>query len=78
VLAQAVPAGDELDADVHDRLLADGLDLLTERGIIGKAVTPALLEHLHAASGGASLTTNLALVRANAALAARVAAALST
>jgi pseudouridine-5'-phosphate glycosidase len=78
VLAQPVPAGDELDADVHDRLLAEGLRLLTERGITGKAVTPALLEHLHAASGGASLTTNLALVRANAALAARVAAALST
>jgi pseudouridine-5'-phosphate glycosidase len=73
VLAQPVPATDELDAGLHDRLLAEGLALLAERGITGKDVTPALLEHFHAGSGGASLRTNLALVRANAELAARVA-----
>jgi pseudouridylate synthase len=77
VLAQPVPADDELDAALHDRLLAEGLALLAERGVTGKAVTPALLEHFHAASGGASLATNLALVRANAALAAQVAVALA-
>jgi pseudouridine-5'-phosphate glycosidase len=77
VLAQPVPADDELDAALHDRLLTEGLGLLAERGITGKAVTPALLEHFHAASGGASLATNLALVRANAELAARVAVALA-
>jgi pseudouridylate synthase len=73
VLAQPVPATDELDAGLHDRLLAEGLALLAARGITGKDVTPALLEHFHAGSGGASLRTNLALVRANAELAARVA-----
>ncbi len=77
VLAQPVPAADELDADVHDRLLAEGLALVAERGIAGKDVTPALLEHFHAGSGGASLRANLALVTANAALAAQVAAALA-
>ena len=77
VLAQPVPPPDELDADLHDRLLAEGLELLAARGIVGKDVTPALLEHFHAASGGASLTTNVALVRANAELAARVAVALA-
>jgi pseudouridylate synthase len=77
VLAQPVPAADELDAALHDRLLAEGLALLTERGITGKDVTPALLEHFHAGSDGASLHTNLALVRANAELAARVAVALA-
>ncbi|WP_214402691.1 pseudouridine-5'-phosphate glycosidase [Pseudonocardia lacus] len=75
VLAQPVPADDELDADLHDRLLAEGLALLAERGITGKDVTPALLAHFHAGSGGASLRANLALVRANAELAARVAVA---
>jgi pseudouridylate synthase len=74
VLAQPVPAADELDAGLHDRLLAEGLALLGERGISGKDVTPALLEHFHTGSGGASLHTNLALVRANAELAAQVAA----
>jgi pseudouridine-5'-phosphate glycosidase len=76
VLAQPVPAADELDAALHDRLLADGLALVAERGITGKDVTPALLEHFHTASAGASLAANIALVRANVALAAQIAAAL--
>ena len=76
VLAQPVPEADELDAALHDRLLGEGLSLLSERGVTGKDVTPALLEHFHAGSGGASLRTNLALVRANAELAAQVASAL--
>jgi pseudouridylate synthase len=75
VLAQPVPVADELDADLHDRLLAEGLALLAERGITGKDVTPALLTHFHSGSGGASLRANLALVRANADLAAQVAVA---
>jgi pseudouridine-5'-phosphate glycosidase len=77
VLAQPVPAADELDAELHDRLLTDGLAELARRGVTGKDVTPALLEHFHTASGGASLRTNLALVRANAELAADVAVALA-
>ena len=77
VLAQPVPEADELDAALHDRLLAEGLAMLDERGVTGKDVTPALLEHFHAGSGGASLRTNLALVRANAELAARVAVELA-
>jgi pseudouridine-5'-phosphate glycosidase len=77
VLAQPVPEADELAADVHDRLLAEGLALLAEQGITGKDVTPTLLAHFHAGSGGASLATNLALVTANAELAAQVAVALA-
>lgn len=77
VLAQPVPAADELDADLHDRLLAEGSALVAERGISGKDVTPALLEHFHSGSGGASLRANLALVAANAALAAEVAVELA-
>jgi pseudouridylate synthase len=78
VLAQPVPPGDELDAGLHDRLLDEGMALVARRGISGKDVTPALLEHFHAGSGGASLRTNLALVRANAELAAQVAVALAS
>ena len=62
---------------LHDRLLAEGLALVAERGVTGKDVTPTLLAHFHAGSGGASLATNLALVVANAALAAQVAVALA-
>lgn len=77
VLAQPVPAADELDAALHDRLLAEGLAMVAERGVTGKDVTPVLLEHFHTASAGASLHTNLALVLANVELAARVAVALT-
>jgi pseudouridine-5'-phosphate glycosidase len=78
VLAQPVPSADELAADVHDRLLTEGLALLAERGITGKNVTPALLAYFHEGSGGASLATNLALVIANATLAAQVAVTLAS
>ncbi len=77
VLAQPVPAVDELDEALHDRLLAEGLALLAGRGVTGQDVTPVLLEHFHTGSGGASLRTNLALVRANAGLAAQVAVVLT-
>jgi pseudouridine-5'-phosphate glycosidase len=77
LLANPVPAAYEMPAELHDRLLASGLALLTERGITGKDVTPALLEHFHTESGGVSLDTNEELVVANAALAAEVAVALA-
>lgn len=77
VLAQPVPVADELDAALHDRLLAEGLALVADRGVTGKDVTPVLLEHFHTRSGGASLHTNVALVRANARLAAQVAGAIA-
>jgi pseudouridine-5'-phosphate glycosidase len=77
VLANPVPAGHELDRDLHDRLLTEGLAHLAEAGIRGKDVTPALLEHFHTASEGASIDTNEELVVSNAALAAEVAVALA-
>ncbi len=77
LLANPVPAGAELPAELHERLLAGGLARLAQRGVTGKDVTPALLEHFHTASAGASLAANEALVLANATLAAEVAAALA-
>jgi pseudouridine-5'-phosphate glycosidase len=78
VLANPIPVEHELDRALHDRLLADGLALLAARDVRGKDVTPVLLEHFHTASAGASLDANEELVAANTALAADVAAALST
>jgi pseudouridine-5'-phosphate glycosidase len=77
VLANPVPASSELDPALHDRVLAEGLAMVAARRIRGKDVTPALLEHFHAATGGASLRANIALVLSNATLAAKVAAELS-
>jgi len=73
VLANPVPAADELDPETHDRVLAAGLAMVADRGIRGKDVTPALLAHFHAATAGASLRANVSLVLSNAALAASVA-----
>ncbi|HWO66446.1 MAG TPA: pseudouridine-5'-phosphate glycosidase [Umezawaea sp.] len=77
LLANPVPFEFEMDRDLHDRLLADGLELLKARGVHGKNVTPVLLEHFHGASGGVSLDTNEALVMSNARLAAEVAVELA-
>jgi pseudouridine-5'-phosphate glycosidase len=77
LLANPVPFEFEMDRDLHDRLLADGLELLRTRGVHGKDVTPVLLEHFHGASGGVSLDTNEALVMSNARLAAEVAVELA-
>jgi pseudouridylate synthase len=48
------------------------------RGIRGKAVTPFLLDHFHRVTEARSLEINVAIVRANAALAGVIAAAWET
>ena len=55
----------------------DAYALLTSEadGITGKAVTPFLLARIFTLSGGRSLEANIALVEANARLAARIAVA---
>ncbi|MYX73385.1 pseudouridine-5'-phosphate glycosidase [Streptomyces sp. SID3915] len=78
VVANPVPQADQLDPAVHDRVLAGALETCRERGITGQAVTPFLLEYLTRETGGASLEANLAAVRGNVRLAARIAAADTT
>jgi pseudouridine-5'-phosphate glycosidase len=66
-----------MDRALHDRLLAEGLELVRGKDVHGSDVTPVLLEHFHAASGGASLDANEALVLSNARLAAEIAVELA-
>ncbi|NEE16540.1 pseudouridine-5'-phosphate glycosidase, partial [Streptomyces sp. SID7499] len=66
---------DQLDPALHDRVLAEALGACRERGISGQGVTPFLLDQLMRRTGGASLEANLAAVRGNVALAARIAVA---
>ncbi|WP_246257055.1 pseudouridine-5'-phosphate glycosidase [Amycolatopsis anabasis] len=77
LLANPVPVESEMDKEVHDRLLADGLELLRANDVHGSDVTPVLLEHFHTASGGLSLDANEELVAANVRLAAEVAVELA-
>ncbi|MFD3789614.1 pseudouridine-5'-phosphate glycosidase [Streptomyces cyaneofuscatus] len=75
IVANPVPEQDQLDPALHDRVLAEALDACRERGITGQGVTPFLLEELMRRTEGASLEANLAAVRGNVRLAARIAAA---
>lgn len=75
LVANPVPEAEQLDPQLHDRVLAEALAECHERGITGQAVTPFLLGHLVRATGGASLEANLAAVRGNVRLGARIAGA---
>jgi pseudouridylate synthase len=74
VLANPLPAERQVDRDLHDRLVTEGLALLQREGVHGKDVTPRLLEYFHDSSGGESLRANVELVLSNARLAGEVAA----
>ncbi len=75
-LIVANPVGKQMDKALHDQLLFDGLAKAKTAGIIGKAVTPFLLEYFHSNSKGESLRVNIEIIKANAALAAQIAVAL--
>jgi pseudouridylate synthase len=75
IVANPLPPDEQLDPDLHDRVLADGLIGLARDGITGKAVTPYLLAHFHESTGGRSLAVNVRIILRNADLAARVAVA---
>jgi pseudouridine-5'-phosphate glycosidase len=76
VIGNPLPAADQLDAELHQRVLDAGLEAIRERGISGKAITPFLLDFFRSQTGGASVAVNLKIVRGNARLAAQIAAAL--
>ena len=73
VLANPIAAADELDPELHQRVLTSAIAAADAAGVRGKDVTPFLLDHFHRETHGASLTANVALVRANARLAAAIA-----
>ncbi|MFD5242486.1 pseudouridine-5'-phosphate glycosidase [Streptomyces tendae] len=75
VVANPVPEEEQLDPVLHSRVLAEALRACETEGVTGQAVTPFLLERLVRLTDGASLNANLAAVRGNVRLAARIAAA---
>lgn len=74
VVGNPIDAGDEMDPELHQRTLEAGLAAAEREGVQGKDVTPFLLAWFHERTQGASLSANVALVRANARLAAEIAA----
>jgi pseudouridine-5'-phosphate glycosidase len=75
IVANPVPEAEQLDPGLHARVLADALRACADQGVTGQAVTPFLLDYLVRHTEGASLDANLAAVRGNVRLAARIASA---
>ncbi|MEV5736785.1 pseudouridine-5'-phosphate glycosidase [Streptomyces sp. NPDC052292] len=75
IVANPVPPEQQLDPELHARVLAEALRACEEAGVTGQGVTPFLLDHLVRHTDGASLSANLAAVRGNVRLAARIATA---
>lgn len=75
LVANPVPASDEMDPSVIETAIADALREARTQGVTGKAVTPFLLARVEALTAGRSLATNVALIRDNARVAAAIAAA---
>jgi pseudouridylate synthase len=78
VIANPIPPDEQLDPALHDETLAAGLAAMERDGVTGKAVTPFLLAHFHAATDRRSLAVNVAIILRNAALAAQIAVAAAT
>ena len=77
LIANPVPAEDEIPREEIEPIVQRALAEAAEQGITAKAVTPFLLDRIFALTSGRSLGTNIALVRNNARLAARIAQELS-
>jgi pseudouridine-5'-phosphate glycosidase len=77
LVANPIPVAAEISPTVIAPLVSDALDAAQRDGIAGKAITPFLLAHIAERSGGAALRANIALVRSNARLAARIATELA-
>ncbi len=77
VLSTPVPAEAAMPRDEIEAITEQALAEAAQQGIVGKAVTPFLLARIKALTGGRSLATNIALVRHNAEVGARLALALA-
>ncbi len=72
VVAHPVPDDAALDRGQCDAWVAEAMARAQAEGIRGRAVTPFVLAQLHTLSGGATLRANVALVKANARLGAKL------
>ncbi len=77
LVAVPVPAEAEISASELEPAIAAALEAATAEGVGAERLTPFLLAHLHRITEGRSLAANLALLRQNAAVAARIACALA-
>lgn len=77
LVANPIPEADEIDAQEMRGYIETAVQESRANGITGKAVTPWLLDRILHLTNGRSLSANVALVKNNARLAARIARALA-
>jgi pseudouridylate synthase len=75
LVCNPIPEADAIEPGDWFRWLEEARRRAADAGAAGRDVTPAILAALHDVSGGRTLEANIALVKANARLAARLAAA---
>lgn len=77
LVANPIPEADALDADEINGRIAAAIADAEARGVARKDVTPYLLNRIFELTDGKSLVANIALVKNNAAVAAKIASALT-
>ncbi|MGH8853255.1 MAG: pseudouridine-5'-phosphate glycosidase [Telluria sp.] len=77
VVSNPVPAESSMPGAEIDAIIAQALGDAGQQGVKGKAVTPYLLARIKELTSGRSLATNIALVKHNAVVGARLAVALN-
>lgn len=73
LVANPVPRESQLDPAVHDKAIDDAIAVAAATGIVGKAVTPFIMDRIVAATGGQSITVNREMIRVNIQLAGEIA-----
>lgn len=73
LIANPIPAEAEIPHSEIDPIITQALDDATRSGLVGKSVTPFLLQRIFDLTQGRSLTANIALVLNNARLGAQIA-----
>ena len=77
VVSNPVPEAAAMRNEEIDAIIAQALREAGEQGVKGKSVTPFLLARIKELTGGRSLATNIALVKHNALVGAKLAVALA-
>jgi pseudouridine-5'-phosphate glycosidase len=75
IIANPVPEADALNHQEIEAVIVQALNEAKENNITGKQVTPFLLDKVKQLTGGKSLQTNIALVKHNVEVAAKIAVA---
>jgi pseudouridylate synthase len=77
LIANPVPANQEIPSDMMEEHIVLALDAAQRAGVTGKDITPFLLKFIATYTNGESLEANIALIKNNAALGAKIAVELS-